>query len=146
MNLRTTYIFFGILVAVLLVVGLVQWFSPKNPAEGSDWVFPDLVGKKGEVDTKDVESLRIERSKNGKTETYLFVRNGVTWEMKEPTPLRVESGQGDGLVRELMSARREKGDMTSNPADYGLDAPPIVLTLTKDGRDYTLSLGNDSSS
>jgi hypothetical protein len=145
MNLRTTYIFFGVLVVILLVVGLVQWFNPKNRFEGSEWVFPELVGKKGEVDTKDVESLRVERTKDGKSESYLFIHNGLNWELKEPTALRVESGQIDGLVHELLSARREKGDMTTNLADYGLDAPPIVLTLTKDGRDYTLSLGNEAA-
>jgi hypothetical protein len=145
MNLKTTYILFGLLVVVLLVLGLVQWFGPKTTAPGQDWVFPDLVGKKGDVKTDEVESVRVEKTKNGKTQSYLFVRSGSNWEMKEPHALRIDSNLVDNLVREVMSARREKGDVSSNLGEYGLDEPAFVLTLHKGDKDYTLSLGNDSS-
>jgi hypothetical protein len=146
MNLKTTYIFFGVLVGVLLIVGLVQWFSPKSAAESSEYVFADFAPKKGElVDNKDVESVRIEKTKDGKTVAYLFVRSGVNWELREPTSLRVESHQVESLVREMISAKREKGDLSSNLGEYGLDAPTTVVTLHKGDKDYTLTLGNDSS-
>ena len=90
MNLKTTYILFGLVFAVLLVVGLLQIFNPKNPTAESEYVFPDLVNKEGNVTPSEVDSLRVERTIKGKKENLLFVREGSSWELREPAKLRVE--------------------------------------------------------
>src|SRR6266852_4641812 len=131
MNLKTTYILFGIVIVVLLVVGLLQIFSPKSPTQGSEWVFPDLVSKEGTSNPSDMDSLRVERTGKDKSENLLFVRGDKGWELREPSSLRVDNYQVEDLVRKLMSAKREDTKTSTNLADYGLDDPAVVLTLQK---------------
>jgi hypothetical protein len=145
MNLKTTYILFGLVFAVLLVVGLLQVFNPKNPTAESEYVFPDLVNKEGNVTPSEMDSLRVERTINGKKEDLLFARAGSTWELREPAKLRIESFQIEDLVRKVMSARKETSKTTSNLKEYGLDEPAIVLTLQKGDKTYNLSLGSESA-
>ncbi|HEY1861854.1 MAG TPA: DUF4340 domain-containing protein, partial [Gemmataceae bacterium] len=145
MNLKTTYILFGLVFAILLVVGLLQIFNPKNPTEGSEYVFPDLVSKEGNVTPSEMDSLRVERTIKGKKEDLLFVRQGSTWELREPAKLRIESFQVEDLVRKVMSARKETSKTTSNLKEYGLDEPAVVLTLQKGEKTYNLSLGSETA-
>ncbi len=146
MNLKTTYILFGMVIVVLLVVGLLQIFSPKSPTQGSEWVFPDLVSKEGTSNPSDMDSLRVERTGKDKSENLLFVRGDKGWELREPSLLRVDNYQVEDLVRKLMSAKREDTKTSTNLADYGLDDPAVVLTLQKGDKEYTLRLGGQTFS
>jgi hypothetical protein len=145
MNLKTTYILFGVVFAVLLVVGLLQIYNPKNPTTESDYVFPDLVNKEGNVTPSEIDNVRVERTVKGNKENLLFVRDGANWEIREPAKVRIESYQVEDLVRKLMSVRKETTKTTSNLKEYGLEDPAVVVTLQKGDKTYNLSLGSETA-
>jgi len=144
MNLKTTVILFSVLLGVLFIFALTQFLGTRPPGEGEEWAFPELHEKKKEIKSSDIKSVRIERTLDGKQETLAFERTKQGWEMTEPHKLRVENYTVDSMVDNLIGARREKSDMSSNLAEYGLKDPAVEIILSDGDHEWKLNLGKQS--
>lgn len=140
MNFKTTYVFFGILVALLGVAALTLLTGPKPGTEGL--LLSNL--KSADVTADKVTRVTVERTQP--TETKLvFVRDGKQWKLEKPYPAKLDSQQVDRVVGDLLNARTEtKGtDLTGGLSQVGLDHPSMTVTLDTDGgRSATVYLGN----
>src|SRR5439155_2869549 len=87
MNLKTTYILFGVLLAVLLLFAATQFSGcDKSGTEKEAFLFADFHAKKSPVKTADVDSVRIERPPA--KQALVFTREKSDWRMTEPYALR----------------------------------------------------------
>lgn len=147
MNFKTTYILFGVLVVLLLMLG-VALFTEPGPKEASNWALPSVHRKDTEIKAEDVTRAEIKRTTDkGQAETIVFERDadGKTWRVTEPAPLRANSTEVTGLVRDVLDARRDaEADTPHSLKDFGLDPPGEVVTLTKGDRKVELNVGNTS--
>jgi hypothetical protein len=142
MNLKTTYILFGLLVAVLLLFAATQFSGcEKSGAEKEAFLFADFHAKKSPVKTSDVDTVRIERPGD---KALVFTREKNDWRMTEPYALRTDSYQVNRVVDEVSGAKREQSEMTSNLDQYGLKDPSIVVTLKKGDQEWKLNVGNET--
>jgi len=145
MNLKTTYILFGVLAVALGGLVLAQLFrlGPRGP--GSDFVFPELHSRKNPVDEKKIDSVRIEHADSAKGATYLFTRGDQrAWQIEEPKQFRAAQFEVNNLVQHVASAAREKVDLISNLKEYELDKPRIIVTLSRGDESWTLNIGKES--
>jgi hypothetical protein len=147
MNTKTTYILFGILVAILLIVGLTWWFEPVYEETGK-YLFPSANGKTTAVKSEDIVKVKVERTRPD-AGSMVFERdkdNAKFWNIVEPRPLRADSSKIDSLVSE--SLRAEINDKADVPADLKaaeLDPPAETITLTtKDGKELKVNAGAES--
>jgi hypothetical protein len=145
MNLKTTYILFGVLLAALLTFLAFQFWG-SNPRKGDteDALFPEFTRIKDPASKSDIESVRIERNSDGKSESMLFVHNDGNWQIREPVVLRADPFQVDNVVSQITSAHREKSEMSSDLAQYGLDHPAVVITLKKGDAEWRLNVGKQA--
>ncbi len=142
MNFKTTYWLFGILVAVLLVAAVSLMTGPKAGDEGL------LLAKlrAQNVTAKDITRVTVER-KQPTEQKLVFVRiDKDRWKLEEPYPAQVDGSMVERIVSDLLGARKEtKGaDLTSNLSHFGLDNPPLTVTLFKGDNDpvASVSMGN----
>jgi hypothetical protein len=145
MNSKTTYVLFGVLFGMLAVFSLVMLLTPSKPVDQA-YVLPSLHGDT-KVTAKDVESLVIARSApKAEKITFDHDKDSGRWGMTEPLALkdyRVDRNAVDRLVDEVIDARREpNADVSSDLKQWGLDSPPVVITLKKDNKEWKLNLGN----
>ncbi|HTK77574.1 MAG TPA: DUF4340 domain-containing protein [Gemmataceae bacterium] len=140
MNFKTTYIFFGILIALLGVAAFTLLTGPKPGSEGL--LLANL--KSADVTADKVTRVTVERTQP--TETKLvFARDGKQWKLEKPYPAKLDSQQVDRVVGDFLNARTEtKGtDLTGSLSNFGLDNPSMSVTLdTEGGRSETVYLGN----
>jgi hypothetical protein len=145
MSFKTTYILFGLLVAVLAIFGLTQFFGLQSPKDNSAWVFRSLNDKKNPVRSADIDTVTIERT-SPKPTKLVFYRSEQGWRLREPD-VRIDGYQVDRVIDQVIRARKdEKADLTKNLSQFGLDTPNAIITLTKKGgeREWTLNLGRES--
>ncbi len=144
MNLKTTYILFGVLLAVLLLFAATQFSGcQKSGTDKEGYLFSDLYDKKkGTVETKDIDTLRIERP--AAHQTLVFTRDKGAWQMTEPYRLRTDSYQVDRVVDEVAGARRQSSEMKSDLGQYGLTEPKIIVTLKKGDQEWKLNIGDET--
>src|SRR5689334_18580693 len=125
MNSRTTYILFGVLIGVgallLIVLGLTS-----TKTEETTYVLPSLHLKDKPVKPADIETVIVERNKEGEKK-LVFKRDPNTelWTMEEPLSLpasRVDSGKVNELIRSVFEADYDKTSDVSGPLNkWGLD-------------------------
>ncbi len=146
MNLKTVYVLFGTLVAVLLVFGLLEWLGPKSGLD-TDWVLPALHEKGNEVKSSDIDRVELSRYTVGsdRKEEIVFARQDGTWVMEQPFKARVQTFAIDGLVDQVIRARREKSEVTHNLAEAGLKTPYVEATLFKGDQSWKLMTSKPSS-
>src|SRR3954462_7212137 len=144
MNFKTTYILFAILGLVLVVFACALWMGPTTAGE-SKWVLPSTHDAANPVDAKDIDTVVIERSQP-KAEKLVFVKDGDRWKMTEPHSFRVDRYLVDQVVRQVLDAQREeKGDLTSDLKQWGLDEPATTVTLKKDDeKEWKVNFGTES--
>jgi hypothetical protein len=146
MNLKTTYILFGLLVVVLLAfVAFQYWGGDGNKGPAGDYLFADFNRAKDPLKSGDIEGVRIDRTVDGKKETLRFAHGKDGWRIEEPYQARADSYQVDNLVRQVTGAQREKSEVSSNLKEYGLENPPLVVTLTKGDQEWKLNVGKQSA-
>lgn len=148
MNLRMTFILFGILVACLAVFLALQLLDVKTTAERdelSKYVLASLNQPGNRATPADIEQVILEREdpkKPGQRDKWVFKREGKSWKMLEPRPLRLSESAVDNLVRQVLDLQRERLDVSRQPlAELGLEQPSIRVTLTRGGKDATLQVG-----
>jgi hypothetical protein len=141
MNFKTTYILFGVLIALLVAVGLMQWFG--QPPVDSSWVMEDM--HRANIKAEDISTVEISRTEP-KEETIVFVRDPDKqhWRMAAPLAFRVDFSPVSQLVRQIVDARKVKNpeDLTNNLEEWGLTSPQEVITLKQeDGKEWKLNIG-----
>src|SRR5262245_23355015 len=140
MNFKTTYLFFGILVALIGVAGLTLLTGPKPGSEGL--LLANL--KSADVTSDKINRLTVERTQPAET-TLVFARDGKQWKLEKPYAAKLDSHQVDRVVGDFLNARTEtkNTDLTSSLSQFGLDHPSMTVTLDADGgRSATVYLGN----
>jgi hypothetical protein len=141
MNLKTTYILFGVLLAVLLVFAATQFSGCEKGDTGKDtFLFADFHSKKP-VKAEDVERVRIERPGSP---ALAFTKDKGQWSMTEPYRLRTDNFAVTRVVDEVTAARSEQSEMSSSLGQYGLDSPRVVVTLKKGDQEWKLNVGNET--
>ncbi len=141
MSFKTTYILFGVLAGLFLLIGLAVWLGPTS-ASDSTFILPSMH-KREAVKTDDIDYLEIDRTKPTR-EKLIFERdpNTKNWSLVEPAKLRVDKHTVDRLVNQVFDARRyEPADLTSNLKDWDLDPPQATITLKKGDKEWKLNLG-----
>jgi hypothetical protein len=126
MNFRTTTILFGLLLAVLWVLGLM--LAIRKPGLDDAFVMPRLANL-----NKDAINY-VEVKKGDKS--YLFIKDkDKGWLLKESPSdqeVRAEGRKVDDLVEELRTARHANAEVTDLTRDlkrWGLQPPKITVTL-----------------
>lgn len=143
MNLKTTYILFGVLLAVLLLFAATQFSGcEKSGTDKESHLFADFHNKKAPEKTDDIDTVRIERP--AAHQALVFKRDRSAWQMEEPYRLRTDTYQVGRVVDEVTGARREPGEMTSNLGQYGLNEPKVIVTLRKGDQEWKLNVGDDT--
>src|SRR5262249_27841085 len=124
MNSKTIYILFAAVAVLLGVLTLNLIFSSKV---GNEYLFNDLRAAK--VKPEQVVGLEIERPQQN--EKLVIVKSDGAWRLTQPVEARVNSNVVEGLVRELLNARKEEKnvDLTRNLGQFDLDNPSLKVTL-----------------
>jgi Domain of unknown function (DUF4340) len=139
MNFKTTYLLFGTLVVLL---GLAAFTLLTGPKPGSEGLLLAKL-KSADVTTDKVTRVTVERTQP--TESKLvFVKDGKQWKLERPYTAKLDNGQVERMIGDLLNARTEtKGaDLSGNLAAFGLDFPAMTVTLETDaGRTATVNLG-----
>jgi hypothetical protein len=145
MNFKTTYILFGVLVVLLVGLGVALWKGPTK-ADTSAYVLPQMREAANPLNPGQVERVEIRRTRPAE-ETLVFERvpGGERWKITQPRALRADDTAVNDLVRQIYDARREeKSDEPAKLADWGLEPPAEVITLTAGDRNVTLNVGDSS--
>lgn len=144
MNFRTTYILFGILLAVLALFLLSQVLGPRLK-EDLLYVLPSLHEEK--IDEKDIATVEIDASPpRYPQEKLTFTRSGRAWRI-QPLDVRADRFAVDQIIGDVFRASREENavDVTSDLKQFGLDRPGAVVTLKKlPDHEWKLNLGDQS--
>jgi len=145
MSFKTTYILFGILLVMLVLLGLNQFFGNKPGDEL--YLLSDL--HRSRLEAKDFQTVTIERNRP-QPEKLVFVRDEATkdWRMAEPTSARINDQQAiNGIITQIKDAQRIelKEDLGSNLEARGLNPPVVKATITAaDGKSWSINLGDES--
>jgi len=162
MNLKTTYILFGILAGILFIFGIALYMGDK-PEDTSTLVLPSVKDPLAPIRTDQITEVEIERDKpkpakwvfvkdeaTGNWTIKVFVKDEATgnWTIKEPREMRASSMAITSLIDQVLRADREK--TTEKPAkleDWGLKFPNLTVTLKRDkGKPLQIMLGDTQMS
>jgi hypothetical protein len=145
MNYKTTYILFGLLTAILVVVSLVWLFEPA-PEEGGKFLLPSANGKTP-IKSSDIVKVKIERTRPD-AETLTFERDETskTWKITSPRAVRASTSNVENLVRDVLQVEAApKVDVPANLKAAELDPPAETITLTtKDAKELKVNFGAES--
>jgi hypothetical protein len=145
MSFKTTYVLFGVLIALLVAFGLKQMLGTK-PGEEL-YVMNDL--RQAKVTADDIDTVEIDRARP-KEEKLVFVldRASKRWKMVQPFEARADSEAVNQVVRNVINARKEergKADLTSDLEKFGLKPPAEVIVLKQGAdREWKLNVGKES--
>ncbi len=145
MNLKTTYILFGVLAALFVALGVAVYLEP-TPPEASDYLLPSVHKKSGGLTADEVDRVEIKRERPDAA-TIVFTRegDGKTWVVSEPSAMRADTLAVSGLVRDVLGARRNpQADQPTSLKEFGLEPPAEVITLKKGDREVWLHIGDTS--
>ena len=146
MNYRTTYILFGTLLGILVLVGLAWWFTPEY-VDTSSYLLPSAHGTKP-ITADQVVRVEIDRARP-EAQTLVFERDadGDKWEITSPLTYRANNSVVEGLVSGVLDARQEaQADVPANGQAAELEPPAEVVTLkTKDGKELKVNFGKEAA-
>jgi hypothetical protein len=147
MNFKTTYVLFGLVALMFVVLAVAFWMEPA-PTDASLWVLPSVHASAKPLQTSDIDRVEIEREKPTK-ETIVFVRDSgdkQRWRITEPRGLRADRFAVENLIRQIFDAQRdENADRPDSLKSWGLEPPAAKITLKKgDERTVQLNVGNTS--
>jgi hypothetical protein len=143
MNFKTTYVLFGFLAVVLIVLAIGIFIAPGD-TEKSSYVLSGMHSTTNPFKEDDVDRVEIQRLRP-EAPTIVLVRDPETkkWSITEPRAMRAENFTVNDLVRQLYDAHREEEvDLPSNLKAAGLETPTRVITLKKGSeREEKLTIG-----
>ena len=144
MNYKTTYILFGILLGILVLVSLAWWLAPQY-VDTSSYLLPAAHETKP-ITADEIERVEIARARPD-NETLVFERDADTdkWVITAPRSLRANTSVVEGLVNSLIGAQVEQhADVPANAQAAELEPPAEVITLkAKDGKELKVNFGKE---
>src|ERR1700733_14829063 len=140
MNFKTTYILFGLLFAMLGVLGLVLYMDPSEP-KGAAYIFPGF--KENELKTDDIAKVVIER-KNPSDADVVFERDAdKNWKITSPRPVSTDSAVVNRMIEAIADAKFDDEGKPSSRKAAGVDSPTRIVKMigkNKDGKEVELTL------
>lgn len=145
MNTKTTIILFGTLVGIFVVFAVTQITKVKPPGELDALVLPEFHDTKKGTATKDIDMVEIKRTKP-REETLVFAKENDTWRLVKPHQLRVQGHMVQSVIDQVTRARKEKADLSTSLAEYGLDEPALTVTLKRGvDREWKVNVGKETA-
>ncbi len=143
MNFRTTAFLFGLLFGLLWLFGLMLALKPGYSDLG--YLFPGL----SDTTEADIDAVEIERKTDAGRERYVLTKTDAGWKLKLPaleSPVRADRSKVEKIVGEVKDARKdeEAADVFNDPGRFGLTNPKEKVTLKGKGKEWELSVGNES--
>lgn len=147
MNFKTTYILFGFLAGVFILLALALFMDP-GAVDSAAFIFPSMRSGKNTIQVDEVDRVEVDRKKPI-AKKLVFELDPATkrWNMTAPKSTRTDKFAIQEIVRQLREAKPDtEADRPSNLAQWGLDDPSAVITLKKKDSEHTISLkvGNTS--
>jgi len=141
MNFKTTYVLFGLLVVMFIVLGIALLLGPTPPA-GAGYLFPSMHNAATKIDVDKITRVTIQR-KNPVGEDIVLERSegSSRWRITEPRQLPADEANAANLVLNLHSA---KYDTEAKPVSWrtaGLNTPSRIINLEAGDRLFTLTIG-----
>ena len=141
MNFKTTYVLFGLLVVMFIVLGIALFLGPTPPA-GAGYLFPSMHNAATKIDVDKITRVTIQR-KNPVGEDIVLERSegSSRWRITEPRSLPADEANAANLVLNLHSA---KYDTEAKPVSWrtaGLNTPSRIINLEAGDRLFTLTIG-----
>lgn len=147
MNFKTTYILFGFLAGVFILLAFALFMDP-GAVDSAAFIFPSMRSGKNTILVDEVDRVEVDRKKPV-AEKLVFELDPATkrWNMTSPRSTRTDKFAIQEIVRQLREAKPDnEADRPSNLAQWGLDDPSAIITLKKKDSEHTISLkvGNTS--
>jgi hypothetical protein len=148
MNFRSTFVLFGLFLAMLWLFGLM--INIKRSTREEPFLLPVFHADQPDIT---ITSLRIQRAQRDKKEEFVFTKTESGWTLEQPPAKRavkVETFRVKNLISAVADAQAAgEVDTSGSLATYGLDNPGTIVTITghyKDKPDQTWEffLGNQS--
>jgi hypothetical protein len=138
MNLKTTYILFGVLAILVGVVAFALWYDPTARNDTSKYVLPVLQDKSRPVKVEDIDRVEIDRGDKGK---IVLARDADDrWSIVEPKERRADKVAVSHLLSQIFEAtREEKISAPPSLGTWGLEPPEETITFHK-GSELTFKL------
>lgn len=147
MNLKTTWILFGIFCVVVGIFLVLQWWNVPTTEERTQrerW----LVGAWRDK-SSDIHRLVIERTlEGGSKETLEFVKKDGKWRLVKPTEYKTDHNTVDSLVLDITGTEADYTiPVPRDPESIGLDHPRAIITLfaEKEKDPIQVRVGNQSA-
>ena len=147
MNFKTTYILFGFLAGVFILLALALFMDP-GAVDSAAFIFPSMRSGKNTILVDEVDRVEVDRKKP-LVEKLVFELDPATkrWNMSAPRFTRTDKFAIQEIVRQLREAKPDaEADRPSNLAQWGLEDPSAIITIKKKDSEHTISLkvGNTS--
>ncbi|MBY0227939.1 MAG: DUF4340 domain-containing protein [Gemmataceae bacterium] len=143
MNFKTTYVLFGLLVALFAVLGVALWLGPTKKPEG-DYVFPSMKTKGDEVKESAFTRVEIESTRPAKSGLKLERGEGKSWRIVEPRPMPADAGSVNALLGAVMEAKVVRDLKPGSKKEAGLEKPARVVVLKTEEKTFRLRLGDST--
>lgn len=147
MNFKTTYVLFGFLAGVFILLAFALFMDP-GAVDSAAFIFPSMRSGKNTIQVDEVDRVEVDRKKPV-AEKLVFELDPSTkrWNMTSPRSTRTDKFAIQEIVRQLREAKPDtEADRPSSLAQWGLDDPSAIITLKKKDSEHTISLkiGNTS--
>ncbi len=141
MNFKTTYILFGLLALMLVVLGVVLYSGPSAPP-GQGLAFPTMKAKDKPLKADQIDKVVIQRKKPEADDIVFSRVDSTTWKITSPKVSAADSRQITGLVDQLMNAPIDQKADVPSVSRAGLDSPSRVISIHAGDRLWTLTIGD----
>src|SRR4051812_26172520 len=139
MNFKTTYLLFGLLAVMFLVLGVVLYVGPKRTER--EYVFPAMHSLDNKVEAKSIDKVVIQRKVPTDSDLVFERVDEHTWKITGPRPLPADSGVINNLVDAIISAKFDEENAPASLKAGGLDNPTRVITLSSGDKEWKLTVG-----
>ncbi|HEX4809133.1 MAG TPA: DUF4340 domain-containing protein [Bryobacteraceae bacterium] len=135
----------NLLIAVVVLAALSGgvWYAKRHPESGQPASTTPAAPKIAEI--PDAQVKQIELTKKG-APTVTLQRQSGKWTITAPEALAADQDAVTGIVSSLspVTADSVVEDKTSNPSQYGLTNPSLIVKVSeKNGKTATLTFGDD---
>jgi hypothetical protein len=141
MNFKTTYVLFGVLIVMIGLLAVVLYKGPTE-SQAAEYVFPEFHGKEKSAKVDDIDKVVIERKKPSDSDIVFERGEDKNWRMTSPRALPTESSSVARLVDAITDARVDDQTKVESLKEGGLDSPTRIITLTGNGVDLKLTIGD----
>jgi hypothetical protein len=137
MNFRITTLFFGLLLTMLWVFGLMV--AHKKSAGDLSFVMGDDFRK------AKIDKVLVKRTDGAKTVDAEFRLDGEKWYLQaDKQRVQVDGFRVKKIIKAIADARNdETADVSQDKKTYGLDNPKTVVTFNEGDKQWEFFVGNE---